>query len=797
MTPENFKVKKVAVLGAGVMGAQIAAHMINSGVEVVLFDLPSPNKDKKDGDKNAVVNKAIANLQKLEPSPICSKSKLSYIQPANYDEHLALLKDCQLIVEAIAERMDWKKELYAKITPHLTENCVIATNTSGLSIQTLSECIPAHLQSQFCGIHFFNPPRYMNLVEIIPCPKTNAKLLNALETFVVSTLGKGVIRTKDTPAFVANRVGVFSMLAVIHHAERLNMPLDTVDALTGTNIGRAKSATFRTADVVGLDTLAHVAKNLHDTLKNDPWNKFYKLPEWINGLIEKGHLGQKTAQGCYKKIGKEIHVFDLSLKNYRPSKPEIHPEVESILKIKNPEEKFNALIQSKNPQAEFLWSIFRDVFHFVAYHAESICHSVRDIDLALRWGFGWSAGPFETWQMAGWENIKKNIELGIKANTTLTQAPLPSWVGEQKNVYSAFLSYSPLEKKQIKPSSLDVYSRQIFPETLAQEKHSYGETCYENDGVRLWHTGDNIGILSFKSKMNTVGKEVLEGVNNALLEAEKHFKAMVVWQTQTPAAPFSFGANLSQVIEQLQKKDYAPVETMMKKFQETSLALRYSSIPVVAAVSGMALGGGCEFLMHCDKVVAASESYIGLVEGGVGLIPGGGGCKEFALRAHTLNCGGNVFDFVKDFFYNMATAQVSKSAENAKELGYLKQSDTVVMNIHEILYVAKKESENLANAGYRPPLKPKNIVVAGKGGIATCQALLTNMLEGKFISAHDFTVASAMAYAICGGDVETNSTVNEEWLLKCEQKVFFELLRNQKTVDRIEAMLKTGKPLRN
>jgi 3-hydroxyacyl-CoA dehydrogenase len=574
----------------------------------------------------------------------------------------------------------------------------------------------------------------------------------------------------------------------------LGIPFDTVDALTGPSIGRAKSATFRTADVVGLDTFAHVAKNLKDTLPNDPWNKYYEAPKWLGMLLEKGAIGQKVGAGCYKKVGKEIHVLDLKLKDYRASKPEVAPEIEAILAQKNPVEKFSNLMKSTHPQGEFLWSIFRDVFHFAAYHGADIAHSVRDIDLSLRWGFGWTVGPFETWQASGWESIRAAVQADIQGGKAMASVPLPEWTQVQKAVYTKDGAYSPSQNKFVSRSNLPVYERTLYPEKMIGETHTYGETAYENDGVRLWHTGDGIGVLSFKSKMHTVGREVLEGVENALAEAEKKFSAVVLWQTE---AHFSFGANLGQVVEQLNSKNYAPVEAMVKKFQDASMALKYCKIPVVAGVYGMALGGGCEFVMHCAKVVAASETYMGLVEGGVGLIPGGGGCKEFAIRAWKEAKGTNVFGFVQNYFQNMGMAQVSRSAENAQELGYLRPSDTVVMNVNEVLYVAKQQAKALAESGYRPPLKPKDIVVSGKGGIATIKALLTNMREGKFISAHDFTVTSAMAYAICGGEVETNSTVSEEWLLECERKVFFELLRNQKTVDRIEAMLKTGKPLRN
>jgi 3-hydroxyacyl-CoA dehydrogenase len=422
---DNFLVRKVAVLGAGVMGAQIAAHLVNANVEAILFDLPA-----KEGDKDGIVKKALANLEKMDPAPLSLKSRAAFIQAANYDQHLHLLKDCDLIIEAISERMDWKHDLYKKVAPHLNDHAIFASNTSGLSITKLSEAMPDSFKKRFCGIHFFNPPRYMKLVELIATPSTDAHILDNLETFLTTQLGKGVIRAKDTPNFIANRVGIFSMLATMHHAGQFKLGFDEVDAITGPLIGRAKSATFRTADVVGLDTMAHVIKTMQDTLPSDPWHKYYAPPPYLSALVAKGALGAKTKAGFFTKKGKDILVLDIAKQDYVPSTGVAADEVKKILKNKNPGERLKLLRESAHPQAQFLWSCYRDLFHYAAVHLESIADNARDLDLAIRWGFGYKIGPFETWQAAGWEQVAKWIAEDIAAGKTMTNTPLPAWVSE-------------------------------------------------------------------------------------------------------------------------------------------------------------------------------------------------------------------------------------------------------------------------------------------------------------------------------------------------------------------------------
>ena len=788
-------IRKVAVLGAGVMGAQIAAHCANADVAVLLFDLPA-----KEGKPNAIVDKALAGLRKLDPAPLARRDRAQYIEAANYGSDLEKLRDCDLIIEAIAEKMEWKLDLYAKVAPFIRADAIFASNTSGLSINALSEGMPAALRPRFCGIHFFNPPRYMALVELIRTATTDAAMLDELETWLTTRLGKSIVRAKDTPNFVANRIGVFSILAVMHHTAEMKLGFDEVDALTGPNIGRPKSATYRTADVVGLDTLVHVLGTMQATLPDDPWHAFFKTPAWLKALVDKGALGQKTRGGIYRKQGKQIMVLDLAQQDYRASGAEVAPEVAAILKNRNPAEKFAQLRASEHPQASFLWAIFRDVFHYCAYHLADIADNARDLDLAMRWGFGWALGPMETWQAAGWRAIADAVKADIDAGRAMIDAPLPAWVFEREGVHEAGGSFSAADNALKPRSSLPVYGRQLYPEqVLGEAPPERGETLWENAGVRLWNRGDidaRIGILSITSKMHAIGDEVLDGVLEAVARAERDLDGLVIWQ----AAPFAVGANLAQVTEAIRAGQFDLLERTVAKFQQASMALKHAQVPVVAAVQGMALGGGCEFAMHASHRVMALESYVGLVEAGVGLIPAGGGSKEFALQAHNLAqraAGGDVFPYIQESFQTIAMAKVAKSALEAVQMGFGKASDDILFNAHELLYAALHRARAMAEAGYRPPLANNAVKVAGRNGIATCELMLMNMAQGGFISEYDYKVAKAGATALCGGEVETNARVSEAWILDVERALFVDLLKSEKTQQRIAHMLETGKPLRN
>lgn len=794
----KFIVKHAAVLGAGVMGAQIAAHLANAGIPVTLFDLTA-----KEGDRNGIANKALAGLKKLEPAPLASPSRLALISPANYDDHLDLLPGCDLIIEAIAERMDWKTALYERIASHVSPDAILASNTSGLSIGELADALPENLRARFCGVHFFNPPRYMRLVELIATRHTQPEVIDHLESWLTSHLGKGVIRALDTPNFVGNRIGVFSILAALHHTERLGLGFGEVDALTGPKIGRPKSATYRTADVVGLDTLAHVVATMRDKLPSDPWHSHFQLPDWMNALIERGALGQKSGAGVYRKVGKEIQVLDPAAGDYRPSAGVIADEVDAILKQRDPAQRFAALRASQHPQAQFLWSLFRDIFHYSACQLEHIADNARDIDLAMRWGFGWAQGPFETWQAAGWHSIADAVAADIAAGAAMSTVPLPAWAQEadRQGVHDAQGSYSARDGKQQPRSTLPVYARQLFAERLVGEPPvTRGTTLWENAGVRLWHLPEldaGIGILSFTSKMHTIGDEVLDGVLHAVAHSEQQLDALVIWHD----APFAVGANLSQVVQACVDGQFDVLEATVEKFQRASLSLHYARVPTVAAVQGMALGGGCEFLMHCSHRVLALESYIGLVEAGVGLVPAGGGSKTFAVRAAALAATtatpAEVFPYLQPVFQNIATAQVSKSALQAIDMGFAQAQDKVVFHPDELLWTAIKQARAAADMGHTPPLPVKNIPVAGRTGIANFEMVLLNMREGGMISAHDYRVARSAAVALCGGEVEAGTRVNEDWLLAVERREFVELLRTKETQARIQHTLETGKPLRN
>ncbi len=789
----RFNVRKVAVLGAGVMGAQIAAHLVNVRVPVVLFDLPA-----KEGPKSGIALRAIENLKKLKPAPLGTAELASRIEAANYEEHLDLLKDCDLVIEAIAERMDWKLDLYTKIAPFVAPHAIVASNTSGLSITKLAAALPESIQPRFCGIHFFNPPRYMQLVELIPTPTTEAAYLDQLESFVTTTLGKGVVRAKDTPNFIANRVGIAGMLATIHEAEQFGLSYDVVDDLTGKKLGRASSGTFRTADVVGLDTMAHVIKTLQDNLAEDPFFPSYATPKVLAGLIEKGALGQKVGAGFYKKDGKAILRLDAAKGEYVPAGAKADPMVERILK-KPAAERLKLLRESGNPQAQFLWAILRDSFHYVAVHLADIADSAREVDFAMRWGFGMKQGPFELWQDAGWQQVAQWVQEDIEAGKALCKAPLPAWVFDGRTgVHTAEGSWSAAQGTYVGRSALPVYARQHFPESVlgagAAEPLKSGTELFKNDEVRVWTLDGEVVIASITAKLHLISPTVTEGLLKAVEIAEAGYKGLVVW---SPDDVFSAGANLEALMPVFMKhggKGIAPEE---KKLQDMMLRLRYASVPTVAAVRGIALGGGCELAVHCSQRVVAMESYVGLVEVGVGLIPGGGGLTYIARRAaERAPAGADLLPFLKDGFQAAAMATVGTSALESRKLGYVLDSDIVVPHKDELLYVAVNQAKALFDAGYRAPAKVA-FPVAGRNAIATIKAQLVGMRDGGFISKHDFHIASLIADVVCGGELDAGTLVTEEYLLALERKHFCGLLDHPKTQERIMGMLQTGKPVRN
>ncbi|MCZ2405930.1 MAG: 3-hydroxyacyl-CoA dehydrogenase/enoyl-CoA hydratase family protein [Burkholderiales bacterium] len=797
----RFQVKKVAVLGAGVMGAQIAAHLVNVKVPVVLFDLPA-----KEGAKNGIVTRAVDNLKKLKPAPLGVADDAALIQQANYEEHMDLLKECDLVIEAIAERMDWKLDLYQKIAPHVAPHAIVASNTSGLSITQLSEALPDAIKPRFCGIHFFNPPRYMALVELINTPTTEARYLDALEAFVTSTLGKGVVRAKDSPNFIANRVGIAGMLATMKEVENFGLTYDVVDDLTGKKLGRASSGTFRTADVVGLDTMAHVIKTLQDTLsiETDPFYASFATPEVLKTLLEMGNLGQKTKAGFFKKVGRDVLRFDLGEKDYVPAGQKADEVYARMLK-KPAAERLKLLRNAEGAQGQFLWAILRNSFHYAAVHLASIADNARDVDFCMRWGFGMKQGPFELWQEAGWLEVAQMVQEDIDAGKALCKAPLPEWVfkgpvAERGGVHQPEGSFNPTTGQFVPPRSLPVYARQHFPESVlganAPSAKTAGTTLFEDESIRLWTLDEQVLIASIKTKMHAIGGGVIEGLLKAQAMAEERYQGLVVW---SPDEMFSAGADLQSMLPAFMMGGAKAVEGAEAELQKAMLALRYSNVPVVSAIRGIALGGGCELAIYSSKRVAAMESYIGLVEVGVGLVPGAGGLTYIARRAAEnmqLSTSKDVLPFLTEGFTAAAMAKVGTSALESRKLGYLLESDVVVPHKDELLFVAINEAKAMFASGYRAPHK-RLFPVAGRSGIATIKAQLVNMRDGGFISAHDFHIASLIAGVVCGGEVDAGTLVSEEYLMALERKAFCSLLDHPKTQERIMGMLSTGKPVRN
>jgi len=789
MTDYKLQVRRAAVLGAGVMGAQIAAHLTAAGIPVDLYDLPSD-----EGSRNRLAAEGIQRLAKLKPAPLASRDLAEFIRPLNFADDLEKLADCDFIIEAVAERMDIKRDLYGKLAPHVRDGAIFASNTSGLSITDLAEVLPEDLRGRFCGVHFFNPPRYMHLVELIPHAGTDDKVMDLLEDFLTRNLGKGVVRARDTANFIGNRVGMFTMLSVMHHAERLELGFDTVDALTGPAIGRPKSATFRLADVVGLDTMANVIGTMQKQLGDDPWHDWFRVPGWLSTLIDNGALGQKAGAGVFRKEGKAIRVFDPKAGDYRDSDYSLPDEVQKVLAIRDPGEKLAELAKCENTHTEFLWSIHRDLFHYCACFLGEIADSAREVDLAIRWGYGWKLGPFEVWQSAGWKNMAELVERDIEAGKTGVDAKLPGWVTEIEGAHSPEGSWSADQGRYLPRPDLPVFQRQYQPVRLLGEKTESGTTVFEDDSIRLWTLHDDVLIASLKSKMAVIDDGVVAALNEAIDRAEGDFEGLVIWQ---PKGPFSAGANLKAAAEAIQKGDFDSVRKLVAGFQAVNLRLRHASVPTVAAVRGLALGGGLELAMHAAVRVAHLESYMGLVEAGVGLLPAGGGLGTLAMQIIEDTKAGDSYPLLEKRYKQVAMGQVAGSAMEAREMGYLREHDRIVMHEHELLHAAHYEVRAMAAAGFRPPLPGRGFAAAGDVGIATLRMLLVNMLEGHFISEHDHEIGRRIATVLCGGEIDRGSKVDEQWIHRLEREHFLELCAMEKTQERIAHMLKTGKPLRN
>lgn len=717
---------KFAVLGAGTMGAQIAAHLANAGFEVYLFDL------KKDGKNLAEAGKA--RLLKIDPAPLALNSFADFIVPKNLEEDLEYLKECDLVIEAILEKLDLKEALYKKIAPYLNDQAILASNTSGLSIEKLSSVLPKSLEGRFLGMHFFNPPRYLPLVELIPHSKTKPVLLNELETFLTSYLGKQVVRAKDTPNFIANRLGVFGLLTTLEYAEQYNIPLEVVDELTGKLIGRPKSATCRTLDLVGLDVLEHVVATMDAS-----------LPAWLKGLIEQGALGAKTKKGIYEKTQEGLMVFDLKTHGYRKADQKANVDFVKALKKEKLIGIWPSLKDNPLPEAQFLYHLFTDFFAYASEHFAEISGSTLEVDRALKYGFGWQQGIFELWQTLGLPNYPKSHD------------QLPEHL------------------------SLPVYARQKVP--------MHPKIVYENEGAYAWEHEGAL-ILSFKTKLGTIGDPVLEALNKARELAEQFYQGLVIWQKGQEN--FSAGADLMNLAGKFMMGGPEALNETLTLFQNTVLSMRYSKVPVVAAVRGYVLGGGCELAMHSHRVVAHLETYMGLVEVGVGIIPGASGSKEMALRASKTQ---NPKESLLKYFKQTGMAEVAKSAYQAIEMGYLRNSDVVVMHPDELLFLAMQEINALAARPF-VPARQELIPVQGLPAFGNMMGMVANLKAGNFASDYDVFIAEHLANILSGGQIDP-AEVDAAWLLHLERKVFLELVQQDKTQARVQYMLETGKPLRN
>ena len=802
---------KIAVLGSGTMGGQIAAHFANLGFEVVMFDT-----------SHEAISKSLNMMKKLKPTPLASQSVIGLIKTSTYDT-MDVLSKCDFIIESVVENLDIKKQLFSNIAPYVNDDAVLVTNTSGLSIQKIAEHSPESLRSRIFGVHFFNPPRYLPLVELIRTSFSDEKLLHKAEGFITSALGKEVVYAKDSPAFIANRIGVFSFLAVLKHAENFSLSADTVDALTGKRVGRPASATFRTLDVVGLDVMSNVVKNIYENAKDDPWVELFKLPDWIDNLIAEGSLGSKTKKGIYEKIGKDIYVYDPASDEYRLSDKTISAEVKKILKENgNIENSLLTLSKSDDPQAQFLWSVHRDVFHYACYQLEHVAETVRCVDLALKSGFAWQRGIFEQVQLTGWSEVRDSLNVDINNGTALSSESLPSWVLDKSFVYSDEGAYDPNKNQYTPRSSHPVYDRQLLKPLLKGEKQHQQEILLDGESTKLVNIGDGVASISFKTKMNVLSSSVLTELPKCLDFLEDNgFNALIFKQEQEH---FCAGANLYEIISAIKlgllEKDPGVTSKAKKKafelmhpelpklgklysikkivamLQELFMRLKHGKILTIAAVDGLALGGGCELLLHCNKVVASMNSYIGLVEVGIGALPAGCGSKEMTLRAFTNKESDDIFPLLSKYFEQIAMAKVSASALEAKEMGYLKADDVIIANPNELLYVAKQQALALLDSGFKPPLD-STFKVVGKAGYANIMAQVANLHEGHFISEHDNYIVTHLAKVMTGSKVEENTTVNSQMILDLERKYFIKLLSTKKTQDRIEYMLRNSKPLRN
>jgi 3-hydroxyacyl-CoA dehydrogenase len=796
-------INKVAVLGSGIMGSRIACHFANIGLDVVLLDIAPKEMNEAEAAKglklddaavkNRIVNDSLKAAVSSKPAPLYHKSFASKIQTGNFDDDLGRISDCDWIIEAVVENLEIKKQLFEKVESHRTAGAFITSNTSGIPIKLMSEGRSDDFKAHFCGTHFFNPPRYLKLLEIIPGPDTKPEIIDFFMHYGDLYLGKTTVLCKDTPAFIANRIGIFSILKVVETMQKRDLNIDEIDKLTGPVIGRPKSATFRTSDVVGLDTLIKVANNLYEGLPDDEQREIFNLPDIIGELEKKKWLGDKTRQGFYKKTkgdkGETI-ILTLNLKTleYKPKQKVKSPSLELTKPIDDVKERFKVLLGGKDKAAEFYRDSFYGIFQYISNRIPEVADELFKIDDAICAGFGWEVGPFDTWDQVG---LKKSLEkmeaAGYKAN---------QWVYDM--VGAGFESFYTVENGVRKYYDLNTKSYQEIPgkdQFIILDNLRSTKEVWKNSGATIFDLGDGILNLEFRTKMNTMGSEVIEGINKVIDLGEKEYRGVVIGNQ---GANFSVGANLGMVFMYAIEQEYDELDFLIKTFQNTMMKARYSAVPVVVAPHGMSLGGGCELTLHADRVQAIAETYIGLVEVGVGLIPGGGGTKEMTLRVSERTESGDVeYNALQNTFMNIATAKVATSAFEAKDLNILRPQDGISINANRQLTDAKLAAIHLAEAGYTKPVHKTHIKVQGRGGLALFYAGINGMRMGNYVSDHDALIAKKIANVMCGGDFTSPAEVSEQYLLDLEREAFLSLCGERKTLERIEAILNGKKPLRN
>ena len=798
------RIKKVAIIGSGIMGSGIACHFANIGVEVLLLDIvPRELNDKEAAmgltlkDKvvrNRLVNDALMTSLKSKPSPIYKQEFASRITTGNLEDDIAKVADVDWIMEVVVERLDIKKVVFEKLEKYRTPGTLITSNTSGIPIKFMNEGRSDDFQKHFAVTHFFNPPRYLKLFEVVPGPNCKQEVTDFLMMYGDKFLGKTSVLAKDTPAFIGNRIGIFGIMSLFHVVKEMDLTIEEVDKLTGPVIGRPKSATFRTIDVVGLDTLVHTANGVKDNCPDDEARDQFVIPDFVNHMMENKMLGSKTGKGFYKmtkdaKGNRNILSLDLNTLEYREKKSAKFATLELTKKIDNVVDRFKVLVAGKDKAGEFYRKSFAAMFAYVQNRIPEISDEVYRIDDGLRAGFGWEHGPFQIWDAIG---VAKGVEL-MKAEGH----EIASWVTEmlakgETSFYSikegATHYYDIPTKSQVKKPGQDSF---IILDNIRKSNE-----VWKNSGAVIEDLGDGILNLEFQSKMNTIGGDVLAAVNKAIDLAETNYKRLII---RNQAANFSVGANIGMIFMMAAEQEYDELNMAIKYFQDTMMRMRYSAIPTISAPHGMALGGGCEISLHADKVVAAAETYMGLVEFGVGVIPGGGGSKEMALRASDLFHKGDVqLNVLQEHFLTIGMAKVATSAYEAFDLGLLqKGKDVVVVNKDRQIAEAKKHALIMAEAGYTQPVKRNDVLVLGKQALGMFLVGTDSMHDSKYISAHDQKIANKLAYVMAGGDLSEPTKVTEQYLLDLEREAFLSLCTERKTLERIQHMLKTGKPLRN